>query len=225
MSIGFNMTVGEGFVPTRPPHSLLSLRAAYTVGITEEQVTLIFGRIPVDEMSKLAKSFKKSTLMDARLSTYARATMAIGDSANLNACMARLVNGPYGEMVANTVRAANPLMPEGAVQWLRQGEVGSSSLAMLQAAYGDNGFFEFRNGWDAPRSAADFLRCAALAEAVPGARPSMSGPLPGKNESWVPVIEHWDELVALKSDPVALKHHFECIRESGLMERPSSRGG
>ena len=80
--------------------------------------------------------------------------------------------------------------------WLRDGERGLSSEAIVQRLTGVPLSGRFHNGTNYPHDPADFRRCEMLLRAVPESRPLL-GLMGDVSATWKGFVDAWDELVAL----------------------------
>lgn len=93
-------------------------------------------------------------------------------------------------------------------EWLALGETGMSSLAMVKAVTGCDGFLG-RNrhviGTDHPYDSADLMRCLRLVDAVPGIR------------------DHFDKIAVLSPEWAAIIDRFPELERIAMVENPDWR--
>lgn len=93
-------------------------------------------------------------------------------------------------------------MPDAVVAWLRTGERGLSSEAIVEVMEGlPCGALTWRYGRTYPRDGDDLRRCILLLDLVPAYRARLDE-MASVNDVWAALVGEWDALVALLKSEV-----------------------
>lgn len=155
-------------------------------------VTLVFGPVPIGDFVALTKVAGRSAVLSPELADRIGATFAFGPVAAIAALLSvappRPVDGAKAEKCG---------LDEGALEWLRTGEHGTSSIFVFQTATGYR-MRDCRQG-AYPRDPSDLWRCRALLGTSAVVRAGFAK-LAHEGPVWRALVQRWDELCALMDE-------------------------
>ena len=158
---------------------------------------IVFGTLPMQHMNLLTKGFSKRAQMDTNLARRLDALFVVGEPEDLKRLRQMdLLSGAKHQSEIDAAKAAS--LPDGVVDWLANGQRGSSSEAMCKRMFG----LPHKAGDDHPCDPSDLNRCLMFLDAA-GAHdkvPMMADVSP----EWARLVERWAELVTLFKAEIAL---------------------
>jgi len=165
---------------------------------TVDGCTLIFGKVPMNQLVALTKS-AGDAVMSTDLAHLAKASFAFGSIEDVDALTAKLRAKRLAEPVPPELSA----LSEPARKWLLTGHLGLSSCTMFAAC---TGFIpDYLSERVAPKhypyDPDDFGRCQKLIEAVPEVEEAYRLVMPKVSPVWAEMIARWPAIVAALDDP------------------------
>lgn len=149
---------------------------------------LVFGSVPLSQMSALAKLVPENSIMDTHLARISGASFAMGPKEEIKALVASITES----YVPGAHSIHSGLLSEEAIRWLAIGERGASSNAI---------FFrltkvrsqDIKDEMAHPHDPDDLRRCRLLLEQVPELAPRI-GEMASVSKEWAALIEKWDDI-------------------------------
>jgi hypothetical protein len=164
----------------------------YTHGVA------IFGSVPVDDMVRLTKQYKrKYAVMDTCVASALGATLAMTSKTG-------------GEAWRKEIDAG----PESTRPWLQSGDTGTSSLTIYSVLANKPYVLGIRFGADVPHDPDDFGRCHRLLKRYPEWRDRL-GEVAAKYPKWGPMVREWGRMTELyiRDEPTGRsKELYELMR-------------
>lgn len=184
----------------------------YTVK-TINNCKVIFGGIPIDDMTAIIGCARKDWVMNTQASRHLGATLVIGLQEDTDTLMDL---PPCDAVISEVGKAKSGGLSEAAQQWLLRGERGMSSdciFEMLSEGKVDEIAY--------PHDPADLRRCRLLLEQVPEFAPRI-GEMASVSKEWAGLVSAWDMLCGIMdgecdwrkgqgSAPKTYKMMQECV--------------
>ncbi len=153
---------------------------------------LVFGALPVSDLSALTKTVGRGAVLDTNLARLAGASLAFGSRPNVEALKASLAPS-----VAAGVKARYADLDPAAAEWLATGEHGTSSATLFYRLTGvrPNILHDDDDAVSHPRDPDDLRRCRLLLEQVPSLQAHL-GEMRVVSPIWATLVDAWGDLCA-----------------------------
>lgn len=199
MSAGFSVSAGA------------SAGASFTVEKLPGDVTVVFGAIPVTDLTRLMRGMGRGTMVSLFLADQLDAAMVFGPKHAIERLTAD-PPPPRGRTLTDLAAAQAAGLSHEACSWLRSGQRGESSRALFSYLTG----LDVRRGhagaaYAHPRDSDDFSRCAWLVRSVPEVRDGLPKAA-GMSCTWARIVEAWPTLDAL-IEPAGASYSAHARRE------------
>lgn len=148
---------------------------------------VVRGPIPIADFAALMKTMPSDSVLSTTLSKRYCATFVSGRPDDLKALLKIAPLAPLPPDAAG--------LPLSAQAWLQQGERGSSSEAMFDAAFGRHMAARRAGATCAPSDPSDLARCRRLVESVGEVREEFAA-IARLSPVWQRIITDWDTLCA-----------------------------
>lgn len=150
---------------------------------------VIYGPVPLDDMSALVKTLPDGAVIDTRAAKHLGATIVVGMPEDTK----KLLDLPVCDAIKEQAQEArNAGLSAQAARWLISGERGSSSETIFSTLTGYQGIKNFNSY---PHDPDDMRRCRLLLEQVPEFAPRILE-MAAVNLQWSRLVNRWDEICA-----------------------------
>ncbi|MCL4682372.1 MAG: hypothetical protein KJZ92_14020 [Rhodocyclaceae bacterium] len=150
---------------------------------------IVRGSVPLLEFAAIAKQMPKDARLDVQLAQRIGATFVIGTPGDL-AKLRALGLPPSVVRQAEVADATAKAVPAAVVDWLRDGERGSSSECMCKTLFG----VPASAGTDHPHDPGDLRRCVLFLEAADAM--GRIAEMRAVSAEWAGIVSRWPEIEA-----------------------------
>ena len=200
------------------------MSTSYRVDVIEG-CRIVYGSIPVDDLTAMTKRFSEKALMDMHMASKLGAAFVIGEPEDLKRL--KEVNLPPSQerqRVATNAKIDAKINIDGKVpseqlqavqQWLLQGERGLSSEAMCHRFFGVPAIARKNH----PMDAGDLRRCVLFLDATHSW--SMVELMRDVSPEWARLVGAWGELTGMLREEMAAASQAD--KETGARNRTRSQ--
>jgi len=177
--------------------------SSYSITKTEENVTLVFGSIPVSDFVEIVGSCPKNSISSILSAKMANATFAFGLEEDCIKFQERI----YPERLIE-IKNQYPDLSIHAQMWIASCKGGLSSYALFYKATGIS-LTDASN--DAhPHDAADFKRCRILLDNVPETSDTLNK-MTKVSDAWEKLVRNWEEICNLMDNEAPNWRSNDCL--------------
>lgn len=157
-------------------------------------VRLLYGQIPMDDITHLTARLPKGAVIDMRLTRYTGATFATGLREDCDRVFRERLIPPCADIAFQVLEARKRGLPESAGQWLEACDRGASSDTIFSHLAGFDVTQSRRQSL--PLDADDFTRCRRLLEQVPEFAARIEE-LRTISPGWSRLVDEWGDICAV----------------------------